>query len=93
MHLIRLLLAGIALLRDGVLPLDVGEQRERLLTIRRGEVPWEEVDRWRVELHGRLDEALATTKLPDEPDAARVDAFLIRARRLAAGARIGGIRT
>jgi len=88
MHLIRLLLAGTTLLREGHLPLDAGEHRERLLAIRRGETRWEDVERWRVELHGRLDEALASTCLPDEPDTARVDAFLIRARRWAAGLRL-----
>lgn len=84
MHLIRLLLSGIAALRDGVLPLGVDEHRERLLAIRRGEVPWAEVNAWRLELHRRLDEALAATSLPEYPDAARADEWLIRARRQAA---------
>lgn len=88
MHLVRLLLAAIAALRDGVLPLDAGEHRARLLAIRRGEVPWEDVDAWRVELHRSLDEAAARTSLPEHPDVARADAFLVQARRAAAGARL-----
>jgi predicted nucleotidyltransferase len=84
MHLIRLLLSGIAVLRDGILPLGVEEHRERLLAIRRGEVPWEEVDAWRLELHRKMDEALEQTSLPEGPDTARADAWLIRARRSAA---------
>jgi len=81
MHLIRLLLAGITLLREGHLPLRVEEHRERLLAVRRGEVPWEEIDAWRLALHGQLDQALERTCLPEGPDYERVNAFLVRARR------------
>ena len=45
MHLIRLLLSGITVLREGVVPVRVDEHRDRLLAIRRGEMPWEEVER------------------------------------------------
>ncbi len=83
MHMIRLLLAGITLLRDGELPVDVGEHRERLLAIRSGQMPWQEVETWRHELHGNLDAAYRTTKLPDRPDYDAADRFLIKARRSA----------
>jgi len=83
MHLIRLLLAGIAVLRDGFLTVDAGEHRERLLAIRRGDLPWEDVDAWRLDLHRQLDAVAAQTPLPAEPDLERADAFLIRARRAA----------
>lgn len=81
MHLVRLLLTGIHLMETGELRVSVGEERERLLEIRRGEVPWEDVDAWRLELHARFDEAYATCDLPERPDHARVNDFLIRARR------------
>lgn len=81
MHLIRLLLAGEALLRTGELPVRVGEHRERLLAIKRGEVTWAELEAWRHALHAAFDRAHATTTLPERPDYARVDAFLIAARR------------
>ncbi|MBI3946147.1 MAG: nucleotidyltransferase domain-containing protein [Armatimonadetes bacterium] len=81
MHLVRLLLAGIVILREGVVPVTVGEHRERLLAVRRGQVAWEEVDAWRLALHREFDAALRATRLPQEPDIGRVDAFLIRARR------------
>ena len=48
MHLIRLLLSGVQVLQHGFVPLRVDEYRERLLAIRRGEVPWQEVERWRL---------------------------------------------
>jgi|HigsolmetaAR206D_1030411.scaffolds.fasta_scaffold00767_11 hypothetical protein len=82
MHLLRLLLGGRDLLRHGRLTLDVGEHRDRLLAVRRGELPWAEVERWRLALHADLDAALARTPLPAGPDTARVDAWLysVRAR-------------
>lgn len=85
MHLIRLLLSGVAVLRDGLVPLRVDEQREILLSIRRGEVAWHEVERWRLALHGELDDALAKTSLPPHPDYEMANDFLVTARRLAAG--------
>lgn len=84
MHLIRLLLSGVTLLREGFVPLRVDSHRERLLAIRNGEVPWEEVEVWRLALHRELDEALSATVLPKLPDYDRANKFLIRARRLAA---------
>lgn len=81
MHLIRLLLAGEALLRTGELPVHVGEHRARLLAIKRGEVPWAELEAWRHDLHAAFDRAHATSSVPERPDYARVDAFLVRARR------------
>jgi len=83
MHLIRLLLSGVTVLREGFVPLRVDAHRDRLLAIRRGEIAWEKVEEWRLDLHRRLDEALAATQLPEHPDYARADAFLVRARRQA----------
>ena len=81
MHLIRLLLAGIWILREGAVPLRVDAHREQLLAIRRGEVPWAEVDTWRLLLPKEFDAAFLTTALPDRPAYERADAFLIKARR------------
>jgi hypothetical protein len=83
MHLIRLLLAGTAALREGVLPVHVGEHRVALLAIRRGEADWEDVNAWRLRLHRELDAAYERTNLPERPDYERANAFLIRARRSA----------
>ncbi len=86
MHLIRLLLSGVVVLKHGFVPLRVDEYRDRLLAIRRGAVDWEEVERWRLALHRELDEALKSTPLPEHPNYERADDFLIRARRVAASA-------
>jgi hypothetical protein len=83
MHLIRLLLAGIGALRDGIVPVKVEAHRERLLAIRRGELAWDDVERWRLELHQDFDAAFTSTKLPERPDYERANAFLISARRRA----------
>lgn len=83
MHLLRLLHAGIGVLDTGEVPVHVGDQRDRLLAVRRGEMPWDGVEAWRHELHERFAASAAATKLPERPDYARVDAFLRRARRLA----------
>jgi uncharacterized protein len=80
MHMIRLLLSGIALLRDGELPVDVGPHRERLLAIRAGAMPWAEVESWRQSLHRDFDEAYRTTVLPARPDYEAANRFLIKAR-------------
>jgi uncharacterized protein len=84
MHLIRLLLSGVQVLKHGFVPLRVDDYRDRLLAIRRGEVSWREVECWRLELHHELDMALRSTNLPEHPDFDRANQFLIRARRMAA---------
>jgi hypothetical protein len=84
MHLIRLLLAGIAGLETGEIAVRVAdENREPLLAIRRGEVPWRDVDTWRLNLHKQFDEAFGRSSLPERPDYAWANQFLIRARRSA----------
>ena len=85
MHLIRLLLAGVTVLREGIVPVHAGEHRERLRAIKRGEVPWDEVEAWRVDLHRQFDAAAEATKLPDRPDYERANAFLVKARRTMVG--------
>jgi hypothetical protein len=84
MHLIRLQLAGIGVLAQGRVPVQVdGAHRDRLLAIKRGEVPWEEIEAWRLALHERFDAAFAATELPDRPDYRWANDFLVRARRSA----------
>ncbi len=84
MHLIRLLLSGITALRECYVPVSVEEYRDRLLAIRCGEVPWEKIDAWRLELHMQLNDAYEKTPLPDRPDYVRANAFLIEARKMRA---------
>lgn len=81
MHLIRLLMSGVTVLKEGFVPVNVAGHRDLLLAIRRGEMEWDEVNRLRLDLHKRFDEAFAGTKLPERPDYERANAFLIKARR------------
>ena len=81
MHLIRLLISGITILEKGEVPIGVDELRDELLTIKRGERSWEEVDVWRLDLHRRFDAAYERTDLPDRADYDAANAFLIKARR------------
>ena len=83
MHLIRLLISGIDVLREGTVTVQVGELRDPLLAIKRGEVPFAEADAWRKRLQIEFEQAFQQTSLPDRPDYDRANAFLIRARRLA----------
>lgn len=84
MHLIRLLLAGIETLQVRAVPVRVDEaHRDGLMAIRTGAMSFDMIDRWRLGLHRQFEKAYRTTSLPDRPDYAAVNAFLIRARRAA----------
>ncbi len=85
MHLIRLLISGTQVLRHGFVPIRVDQHRERLIAIKQGEMPWEDVERWRLSLHGEFDKSFEETTLPERPDYERANEFLIRARRSAVG--------
>jgi len=81
MHLLRMLMTGAATLREARVPVRVEGHRERLLAIKRAELPWAEVDAWRKELHHDFERALAETKLPERPDYEAANRFLIKARQ------------
>src|SRR5579884_885291 len=83
MHLLRLLISGAATLRTAAVPVRLEDEafRTRLLAVKRGEIPWLEVDLWRKDLHRDFEKALTETKLPERPDYERANRFLIIARR------------
>jgi predicted nucleotidyltransferase len=81
MHLIRMLISGIRILREHVVPVHVEEHRDRLMSIRRGVMSWDEIEEWRLALHREFDEAFSQTTLPERPDFERANEFLIHARR------------
>ena len=84
MHLLRLLASSRDLLRTGRSPSTSATQREPLLAVKRGEVPWREVERWMSRLATEAEEARRGSPLPAEPDHARVEDFLVRVRRASA---------
>jgi uncharacterized protein len=81
MHLIRLLLQGIEILREGDLNVRVSENRNKLLAIKRGELDWREVNELRLNLHKEFEAAFDKTKLPERPDYKCANDFLIKARK------------
>lgn len=83
MHLLRLLMSGTHLLQTGEMMVNVGEHREKLLAVKRGEVAWADAEAWRLQLHREFDQAYTDTQLPERPDYAAVEDWLLRARRAA----------
>ena len=63
MHLIRLLLSGITVLREGFVPVQVVGHRQALLNIKRGDTPWADVEAWRLDLHRQFDRGFEVTVL------------------------------
>ncbi|MEP0924199.1 nucleotidyltransferase domain-containing protein [Leptolyngbya sp. ST-U4] len=86
MHLIRLLLSGITVLKEGFVPVQVEDYRSQLLAIRHQEMSWDAVNEWRLQLHQTFDRAFTNTKLPERPNYEKANAFLIEARRSMAAA-------
>ncbi|MFH0521918.1 DNA polymerase beta superfamily protein [Streptomyces sp. M41] len=84
MHLLRLLAGARDLLRTGRLTIDVGVEREALLEVKRGDVPWAQFESRMTRLAGEAEEAARHSPLPAGPDRRRVEDFLIRVRRASA---------
>ncbi|RFU88083.1 nucleotidyltransferase [Streptomyces triticagri] len=84
MHLLRLLMSCRDLLRSGELVIDVGDARDELLAVKRGEVPWPDLELRMSRLADEADAAVDGSPLPDEPDRARVADLLHRVRRASA---------
>jgi predicted nucleotidyltransferase len=80
MHMIRLLIAGAHVLRTGEILLDVSPLRERLLSVKRGELPWETVTAWAQHLLGDLAAAAQTSRLRDSPNRAKISQLLVSVR-------------
>lgn len=81
MHLIRLLLSGITILQEGFVPVKVEKYREELLAIRNDDLPWDELDKWRLDLHKKFDRSFSNTSLPERPNYERANTLLIEARK------------
>ena len=81
MHLVRLLVSGTVILKEGFVPVRVEQYRDRFMEIRSGNVEWDKVNEWRLQLHKEFDAAFASTNLPERPDYEWSNDFLISARR------------
>ncbi|MEZ6116054.1 MAG: nucleotidyltransferase domain-containing protein [Pirellulaceae bacterium] len=81
MHLIRLLRSGMHALQEQEILIDVGPFRDELLAIRNGQWSFEQIMRLALELESQFQRCFEQTSLPEQPDFAAVDQFLIHARR------------
>jgi hypothetical protein len=76
-HVLRLGYQGIEFLETGALTLPMPEpERQRILAVRTGSVPFEEVLAEADELRSRLEELVRSSPLPEHADDAAVNAFL-----------------
>lgn len=81
MHLLRLLLSGIEILKEAHVPVRVSNHRDMLLEIKAGQRSWEKINEWRLELHKEFDNARNASRLPERPDYKLANDFLLHARR------------
>jgi hypothetical protein len=76
-HLIRLLRMGTEYLRDGILNVYRTDDAEELRAIKRGEWTLEQVQSHAADLFALADDLAARSRLPEQPDRARIDRTLI----------------
>jgi predicted nucleotidyltransferase len=82
MHMLRLGYQGRELLETGRISLPMREhERQRVFSVRRGEVPFNDVLTEIGKLERELEDLLETSPLPPDPDRTAVDDFLVRAHR------------
>jgi len=80
MHALRIVHQGYELLTTGRINLPVAEpERSSLMRVRQGEVPLSEVLDRLHEQSARLEHAMLSDDLPEEPEHERVDRFLVDA--------------
>lgn len=74
-HVVRLLGECEQILMDGTI--DLRRDREHLKAIRRGEVPEEDIFHWASEKEKFLEGLYHSSKLPDNPDLAKIRQLLL----------------
>jgi len=77
MHLIRLLITGMDILNGHGINTRRSAERGFLIDIRNGKYSYPEIFEMAEEYQVKFDEAAMNTKLPDEPDSARIEAMQI----------------
>lgn len=77
MHLLRLQTMGVEILRDHVVNVKRTHDRERLLSVRNGEVSYDELIESAERLEQECEELYVTSTLRKEPDRKKLDAFIV----------------
>lgn len=80
MHLARLMIQGLEILREGALRVKRTEDRDFLLGLRHGAMTFEELESWFEAKQAELKEASETSDLPDKPDHKTAEQLLIEIR-------------
>jgi hypothetical protein len=80
-EVVRALIICERLLRTGELDQDVSAQREQLLAVQAGELPWRDTEDWVQSLRDRGAEAVLRSPLPVTPNTEAVQRWLISVRR------------
>lgn len=83
MHLLRLQHSGISALKTGEIMIDVSHHRDLLMKVRHGEFSFQEVSDMAMQNDVDFQRAFEKTDLPEQPDFATVNDFVIEARRMA----------
>lgn len=81
MHLIRLLISGLDALKTGEIRVAIDQHRDFLLSIRNGELTFEQIRKHAFQLDAEFQSAFEITDLPEQPEVETVNAFLVEARR------------
>ena len=81
MHLIRLLYSGINVLKYGEVMIDVSQHRDQLLSIKAGDLSFEEVRQIALRLDRDFQQVYDETDLPDQPGFEIAERLLVVARR------------
>lgn len=79
MHTIRLLQTAVRILSEGTLDIEV-KNREALLSIKNGELSYDDLLNMADELIAAVEKNYATSTLPDAPDVEKIEAILVKMR-------------
>ncbi|MBA3825380.1 MAG: nucleotidyltransferase domain-containing protein [Ktedonobacterales bacterium] len=80
MHLVRLLLSGLSAARTGEMDVTAQEHATELVAIRTGRMSFEETYNWATTLQRQFEALMTHSPLPDLPDYATANDFLVRVR-------------
>lgn len=81
MHLARLMIQGLEILRENTLVVKRTDDRDLLLGIRNGEMPFEELEEWFDAKQAELKAASVHSSLPEKPDHKAAEELLIEIRQ------------
>jgi predicted nucleotidyltransferase len=79
-HCLRLLIAGCHALTTGDILVNVGDQRDLLLQIKHGDIPFPDIQQIVQEWEAQFNHAFEKTTLPDYPDFRKANEILLHAR-------------